>query len=459
MASRRRSSGPSASASAAGAGRRRSAAGSAARTSRNRDARDGKTNVQCPACATAYRVPVDMVGEQIVCKSCGRAFVPKSASTRRIRQQNSATPFIMGGGVLAFMVIGYFIVTAGGQGEQQRTDTAQVPRVVETGDKNPRVRDVIEWVNALATGNRFKLAANSDLAALGKKLGVGLVNGDASAHEQAVIDALMTGETTAFLRDVEATGGLVAPEFAEAQIGQVKTYLAVRAEHADRYAQQTGEYLIDFRYRDGRGQVTGFEAFYQPPPKAKPKPPAERAVQHEILGAATNVERDYGGGEKESVREAELKPLPHLDDTPEEQRKKIDAAIATLIDLEAAGALPMRAARELKAIGKPAVPRLLNQLYELVMGSESSLTDQAVVHRIRKVTMALEDLTGQRFGFDSSAVGSTITSSEELRRSALQQWYGWWADNHWRKDFDYAIDKDVDLFGESDDKKPAPTKR
>ena len=91
----------------------------------------------------------------------------------------------------------------------------------------------------------------------------------------------------------------------------------------------------------------------------------------------------------------------------------------------------------LEEIGKPAVPRLLNQMYETKMDSKGS------IQQLRRVCQALEMITGQRFGFTFDKPGGE--SNEEIRISALRQWYGYWSSHHDREDWDIAKDREESL--------------
>lgn len=452
MATRRRSTAGSGQSRSSASRGRSTAGGARARASRNRDSREGRRTVGCPSCGTEYRVPNDLLGEQMTCQSCGRAFVPNAVSARTARKQNNAQPFILGGALLAFMIIGLMLISGGGEKPVQQQQ--ERPRPVETGMKNSRVRDVAEWAEALASGNRFKLSSTTDVGGFVTFFEIGLVDGTASDRERMVLDRLLEDPKTAVLRDSYVGFGKIDRDAAEADQGTVRLDLSIKEEAQKRWSQPTATYDVAFLVQGGRAKVTGFTAVYEPPPRATPKPRGPKPVKHEVIGEAGDVEREYGGV-KTTVREAELKPLPHMEGTSPDVQQKIDAHIATLIDLEGAGGAANMAARRLKDIGKPAVPRLLNKLYELVVGNATSLQDQHTVLQIRRVTMGLEDVTGQRFGFDPSVLESQ-TSSQDYRLSSLRQWYGYWADNHWRDDWRLGVDDSDDPFAE---KSEEPAKR
>ena len=120
------------------------------------------------------------------------------------------------------------------------------------------------------------------------------------------------------------------------------------------------------------------------------------------------------------IKEADTRALGHLESTPQELREKIDELHATMIG--DTGLMGTRAARDLVQIGKPAIPILLNDLHE-----NAHVTQEDVI-RGKIVTDALREITGKRFGYNpdldpDSAFGST----DELRLSAVRQWFAWWA--------------------------------
>ena len=153
------------------------------------------------------------------------------------------------------------------------------------------------------------------------------------------------------------------------------------------------------------------------------------------------LERKIDGGTRK-VRESELSPLGHLPDTPEELRTEIDKLIVELTDLSEDGRVFNRHVDRIVEIGRPAIPRLLNQMYEAQDALDRG--DQDTKLQVRRVIQVLTVMTGMRFGFnvaDRSNAG--VDGDKGQRTSALKQWYAWWYKTHDR-DYTTAIDKAED---------------
>ena len=123
-----------------------------------------------------------------------------------------------------------------------------------------------------------------------------------------------------------------------------------------------------------------------------------------------------------------------MPDTSPESRAEIDRLIADLLDLDGPGTLANRSIDRLDDIGRPAIPRLLNQFYELkndVVGNNFKLV---------RVDRALRTMTGRSFDYDPGLRPTQLHTLKDQRVSALRQWYAWWYRYH---DRDYAalIDK------------------
>ncbi len=408
-----------------------------------RTLRGTKQTVPCPACGTEYRIPNELLDQQIACKNCGRAFTPSKASKRRISSQSNATPFIVGGAILVFMILGGWVIVASSGTPTPTGPEAPAVAVVETGIRNSRVRDVSDWMKALQNGNSFDLSRRSDFGALRTFLGIENLNGSAEDVEDRVTQALLNDERTHFFRECEVTGAEIEKAEAAANKGHVRLALAVRDEFRRNWSDPVAEIPVGFQISEGTARVTGWDPSRVPAPREPAAAGGDVAVTegthatgHETIKEETVRTTDFHG-EKVVVREAELVPLGHLDDTPEPLRQEIDGLIAKLMDLNAPGATAFRSTQRLKEIGKPAIPRLLNALYE------TPLDNQENILRINRVTAALYDMTGQRFGFSAGVIKTDDPAAVQAERlSALKQWYAWWARNASRDKIDFAIDED-----------------
>ena len=122
------------------------------------------------------------------------------------------------------------------------------------------------------------------------------------------------------------------------------------------------------------------------------------------------------GGEMIEVKESALVPLNHLEDTPPELRKQIDTLISNLMDHSDPRAAN-KAWIELENIGKPAIPRLLNKLYEVKPKGKDD------VEALNRVVKTLRTLSGQAFGYNPrELLGENVGGSLQELESALRQW-------------------------------------
>ena len=166
-------------------------------------------------------------------------------------------------------------------------------------------------------------------------------------------------------------------------------------------------------------------------------PAADASVTHPKISAPQSL-KTVLGGTRLTITESELVPLQHLPDTPEELRTEIDGLIETLLDIDGPGALANRAIDRLDDIGRPAIPRLLNQLQALSADLDGNN------FKLTRLDRALRVMTGRAFGY---IPGTHLVQIEEInnqRRSALKQWYAWWFKYHDR-DYAVTIDKQESL--------------
>jgi hypothetical protein len=121
---------------------------------------------------------------------------------------------------------------------------------------------------------------------------------------------------------------------------------------------------------------------------------------------------------------APIEHQEHLEDTPAELRTQIDSLCRTLTDLSLTKEIS-KAKRELAAIGKPAIPSLLN----VIVGREELAThqDQMIINNAVSV---LKDITQEDLGYAPGGIGGTMTG--DLKKENVEQlmrWFGWWRQN------------------------------
>jgi hypothetical protein len=341
-----------------------------------------------------------------------------------------------------------------GNAAGQRAAAAPAP-VTDLGWGNPRVQRVAQWANAVRNRNSAALARASDLSALQIRLGVAperpLIQASGSAKselEALILASLSRSDTAAVFRDFAPTGGsLEGASMATGERGSVLLKMTARPDSPyARLAAGPGDasnearVRVSFRMQGEALQVTGWDIVHAPPqpvaaaaaPPATATPPTpapDPAPEPAPTPAPAPSTATPEPGPAEPVEQAAapavtLRRLGHLADTPPEQQREIDALIAELTDLSASPRVYTRAVNALAKIGRPAIPRLIDRMYEALPKKDAD------VPAVRRVVQALQQITGERFGYhveslDASGVGAT----DEERRAALAQWYAWWERN------------------------------
>lgn len=436
--------------SGTGKGRPASAPRSASRRARADSGEPGV--IACPQCGTQYRVPESAMESKLTCKNCRRSFFPKT-STRKPRHRNQAAPYIALGSVAIVAIVIGIVISNLGPSEVKLVEKAPVQQSVNTGWTNPRVQRVVEWAKAIATESDFVLNRSSDFASLQNVLGVsedepwGSTGGDDRANlEKAILAELKSGDRTLIFREFQPEEGELDTEaMATADHGVVLLQLPPREgtvyhEMAQEHEAKSklgywkgaeAQVRVAFAMAGPELKVTGWEVVKQP---RKPAPKSSHKP-HEKIAAPETVERKFGEATIK-VTESELVPLDHLADTPPELRAEIDGLIETLMDVETVRY--NRAIMRLEKIGRPAIPRLLNKMYEVKPVTKDDREG------LKRVISAMTSLSGMQFGYNVADRESLlIGGTPQERTSSLKQWYAWWYKYH-DQDFTSAIDKEDD---------------
>jgi hypothetical protein len=307
------------------------------------------------------------------------------------------------------------------RGEEAVATQANAPERLPTGMENTRVSAVVAWAEAIGSADLRILERHSQLDALGRFLDPG--TDYLSTAPREILELLLAREETSWFREFEITSAEIQDlnqAMAGSDRGNVMLYMVPKPEHEDRFTDRM-EIAVSFQVIDQVPKVGSWSILRMPARIRQKKVHTPLAE----LGAAKTVDVEFAGKATKAII-AEPKPLGHLEDTDPEMRLRIDGLILSMLDVDAP-ARSFRAARqELEKIGKPAVPRLLNALYEIDMSSQENLI------RLRRITATLEGMTGLRFGFNPSAVHNDAFSgaTNESRQLALEQWFGWWTNNY-----------------------------
>lgn len=386
------------------------------------------------------KVSAELRDEWIECPHCAFEFVPNEArrTANHRKEDNSAYIYLSVGAVV---ILGLIFVLSGGEPKPQPQPEQQ--EVIETGKRNPRVADMIKWVEAVSNGDRLGVAARMEEGAMRRSLELGTLDGSAQDRRERVLDELTAAERFAFLRDVEPIGGAVPEAEANADEGKVSISVYVREapEIRARYVHRNGKVEVGFVRREGRTLATSLRVTSVP--EAPAVPVEIRSGDKPRIGPTTTETRIVGGEEVEAIV-SEIRPMAHLDDTSPEDRRKIDQWVNRMLDEEnPAGPGPVTF--NLREIAKPSIPRLLNAIHKLTKETPSS---DDVNRKLKAIDAVLCDLTGQSFGFDPSSnsvmgrTGAEAAAADRDRDITLREWFGWWDTQGWRTEFDYAIDED-----------------
>ncbi len=396
--------------------------------------------VECPQCSAQYRIASDFT-DKITCTQCTRVFFPK-ATAGRARRQKSYTGLVLGSVAGLVVVIGIGIAIKGGFGGTPKpvTPVAAPPRV-ELGWANERVQSVAKFARAIADKNDFDIEQYSILRDVQRHLAiepeVDVVNADDPTKQRikrAIFTALFEGEAGAIFRAFEFDGGrLMDASFASSNAGKV--YLDGAPRDTKLFVEgKRAAVVFDFVWQAPYARITRWDVVEQPAAKRATRPKDTSTPLESI--AAPVLKETMIGDKKVTVKESDVVPLDHLADTPEDKRKEIDALVAQYVDMAAPARQAGQAREALKKIGRPAVPRLLNQ-FNFFRGETKD-----EIEAIGRIDRLLRDMTGVAFNYSSAmhSVGQNVGASQNERDSAKRQWFAWWREWH-NRDYTYNIDK------------------
>ncbi len=408
---------------------------------------DGKVDIFCPQCAAQYRIAEDAIDIKVACTQCQRVFFPKAGATKRPKAKDYSKAYI-GFGVGAVLIVGTLVLMSRG-GDQPKPKAAAPTNTADAQlqiDRKARADQGMRWARAVATGDLLTLRTYSDLAAMATVLGIdATLVGD--ARDQAIVAALPKHDATRLFSEMECSSADVSESAVKAGAGAMTFYFSNKPGDTVYDPKAGAQVTVQWSLQASQMRVASFEVTAKPVVRGKRPGDSSNTFKPSEEVAKPKLVETNRGGALVKVKESDPAPIAHLADTPEPVREKIDALVKDLIasaDPDSPGYLFGRSSSALKAIGKPAMPRLVNALYELypdVQGNNQ---------KISQVTRCLLDMTGMAFAYDVRGSGDAA-KDKPARESVIRQWFAWW----WRfanDTYQDAIDQSEDLLDASSSK-------
>jgi predicted Zn finger-like uncharacterized protein len=388
--------------------------------------------IQCPACGARAKLPDSKEGAKVRCVECSRVYLALArgtASPGRSRS-NPALPIGIGAGVIALVLV--LLMVRGGDDQAAAPKLPDVPErefggapVDQSGWNSVLVVHTRKLHELAASGDQFELQNSISLPHVWARLqlpegeevplsvdaaGYAELDGDAvDAQRSQVLEALLSKEPANLVGTWKPFDGSV--------ISQTDTTAIVRLALEPR-SPEFGEGTRNIEWRlvlDGaRWKAWYWERWISPEEEKQERVRQKRSYEQLTLSDGS------------IVIEGEPKPIEYMDETPLEQRQRIDALIVKLIDLELPAKELTRVKAELQLEGKHAIPPLLTLFYHQ---SQAGFPDMDAAVQAQLVHQMLSDLTGYVTSFKAhDALGAT----QERRDSGVRQWYGWY-NKHFKK--------------------------
>lgn len=419
--------------------------------------------IQCPSCGARAKLPDNKEGAKVRCSECERIYVAREPGAKSKKSQASLVPIGIGAGAVALGGV-LFVLTQRGSTEPAPKPPEVVPVVAPvvdlTGWDSPLVKHVrnlhdVAWSrnetllqNEIDFGRawaRVEAQANEavepdDAADAGGDVGASADPAPAGASVDP--DGYELLEPDVRLQFVaELLDGLLSEE-PDNLVGQWKPYDgSVLAEGDD-----TAHVRLTLQPRDESQGVTRYIDWKLTKSRSGWKAWSwERWISPEELLAdrqkksASKAKKTLSDGS--IVFEAEVEKVEWMPETSAEDRAHISSLIDTLLDLEDEDRSAWIAAQdEIKVIGKPAIPGLLNRFADIEAAGWEIEENPMMAQRLH---ITLMDITGYVTTFNPhEALGGT----DERRESGVKQWFFWY-NRHFKK-FDKKPEE-TDLLEES----------
>lgn len=372
--------------------------------------------IECPFCKARAQIADSKEGAKVRCGECGRVYGARPIGQKRGSSQSNPMPFILGG-VIAVAGVLLFLLTQNEDKPRvvpQNTRTVEVeePEVPRRGFEAPEVQAAVKMHGYAKAGDRTPLQVRLDGERMWERergedepAWATLDTMERNAKLEAWVDLLADQDNPKGPASWEPYNGDIVDDNMGVITVEVQCTPVGGGIEQRTFTWQVAE-------SGGKFKVVSWSRFEEPVEVAsKGSPKSLKGVERVTLSDGSKVV------------ERQPEALEHLAMTPPDLRAEIDELCEKIIDLSLTKELNAAKLR-LQAIGKPAIPRLLTKLHEI------ELTDFDKARQVQNVVSVLRKITDQYFGFEPlDMVGNAMGTTDEMRASAIKQWFAWWYRN------------------------------
>ncbi|MCA8979286.1 MAG: hypothetical protein H6831_07790 [Planctomycetes bacterium] len=382
--------------------------------------------IQCPSCGLQAKLPDSKEGAKVRCSECERVYVAKPAGARgKTQKSNPTMPIAIGAGVVVIAIV-LFAMSGdkGGQGvvvpEVKATETVKETYVDPTGFDS-ELSKVARRAHDLAFERaELDLQVMIDLPHAWAQLN-GTEEGPADPVDY---QSLSSGEQSEFI------SGVIASLVAENEDNLVGWWYPLDG----RVIEQTDQFAtVEFELQPRDSSNPGLRGIHWGLVKAGNKWKVwkwERWISD--AEAAANVRRTASKTVKKSlsdgslVLESEPRTLPHDPTTSAELAARIDTLVAQLGDpnLPPRKLTPVR--EELIAIGKPATPILINELWNSYKELEAAKAAGGDMYESQVKLTAMAEMLKEITDYSTTVALESMGGTDERLESGIKQWFYWY---------------------------------
>lgn len=377
--------------------------------------------IECPFCRATAKFPDDKEGSKVRCSGCSKVYVAREKGSRA-KGKGGMNPTTLGIGIGAVVVIGIFAFLANNHEKAAPPPApppvvkAPEPVVDSSGWDSEYVKLVRQAYDLALASNESALANLLDGARIAKRIAEAHPDDPTKQIDFAALDIVKKQDYLA-----EVARGMISgtdedsPHLWKPVEGSVLTYdlldIVVRVT-VDRRLEAGSTEIADSRTYDwtlarpddkAKWKITGWQRFLSDDEKRAAR--KKTKVQKVTLDDGT------------SLFQAEMRHLDPYPDTTPEEIARIEKAMATMLDLNLTKESNL-ARDELVAIGRAAIPLLLNKFYEIKVVEDA---DDPSLVQLMITYEALRRITGYDPGF-TAMPGQTT----ERRTMALKAYFAWW---------------------------------